>query len=88
MRNLTNLLYKAESRLSIFCHAANSVNLAWIDSGLDLCGSCGLWHEQVYFYKFLRPLNWPQEGLKEAAVQFWFHFASHKFAKLCNFVPT
>ena len=45
-----NLLYKAEkpsvclSVLIFWCHAANSVISAWIDLGLDLCDSCGLWH--------------------------------------------
>jgi len=55
---------------------------------LGLSDSYGLWHKQVCFYKFLKPLSWAQERLKEAAVAlFQFHFASRKFAKLCNFVP-
>jgi len=62
---------------------------AWNDSRLGLSDSFGLWHEQVCFNKFLRPICWAQKVLKEAAVmQFWFHFASRKFANLCNFAPT
>jgi len=50
------------------CHAANLVILVWINSGHGLCDSYGLWHEQVYFYKFLIPVCLGQEHLKEAAV--------------------
>jgi len=84
-----SLLYK-DKRLSVFlsvcifcCHTANSVISALIDSGLGLCDSYGLWHKQVCFYKFLRPVCWAQEFLKDTAiVHFEFHFASCKFAKL------
>jgi len=70
-------------------HADNSVILAQIDSELGLSDSYGLWHQQVCFYKFLRPLSWAQERLKDAAVvHFRLHFASCKFAKLCNFAST
>jgi len=90
-----HLLYKDEKPsvclsvcLHFWCHTANSVILAWIHLRLGLSDSYGLWHKQVCFYKFLRPLSWAQECFKEAAVvQFRFHFASRKFAKLCNFAP-
>jgi len=68
---------------------SNSVSSKWIDSGLCLCDSYGLWHEQVCFYKFLRLVCWAQQCLKDAAViHFKFHFGSRKYAKLCNFAPT
>ena len=87
---------KMKSRLSVYLsvrifprHADNSVILAWIDSGLGLSDSYGLWHEQVCFYKFLRPVCWAQGCLKDAGVaQFQLHFDSRKFTKLCNFTPT
>jgi len=88
---LISTIYKAEKpsvRPHFCCHAANSVSSAWINSGLGLCESHGHWHEQVCFYKFLRPVCY-QECLKDATVvHFEFHFASRKFTKLCNFAPS
>jgi len=92
LASLSIYYIKTKSRLSVCifcCHAANSVISAWIHLRLSLSDSYGLWHEQVCFYKFLRPLSWAQERLKEAAVAlFRFHFASRKFAKHCNFTST
>ena len=68
-----NLLYKDKKPsvcLSAFfwCHADNLVMSAWIDSRLGLYDSYDLWHKQVCFYKFLRPICWAQEHLKTSAV--------------------
>ena len=51
-------------------HADNSQSVisAWIDSGLGLCDSCVLWHEQVCFYKSVSALCWAHECLKGTAV--------------------
>ena len=60
---------KSRPSVCIFpCHAANSVISAWIDSGLGLCDSCVLWHEQVCFYKRVSALWWVHECLKGTAV--------------------
>ena len=82
-----SLLYKAEKpsvRPHFWCHADNSVISTWTDSRLSSCDKCGLWQQQVCFYKFLRPICLTQERLKTLLS---FHFASRKFEKRCNFAP-
>ena len=66
-------IIKLKSRPSVCLHffprhADNSVVSAWIDSGLDLCDSCVLWHEQVCFYKSVSALCWAHKSLKGTAV--------------------
>ena len=42
--------------LSVCLQLMSCCYLGWIDSGLSLCDSCGLWHEQVCFYKSVSAL--------------------------------
>ena len=52
----------------IWCHADISVISAWINLGLVSCDSCGLWHKQVCFYKYVSALCWAHECLKGTTV--------------------
>ena len=65
------LLYKAEMtsvRPSVGRHVDSSVVSAWIDVGLRFVYSCGLWHVNTRFNKFLRALCWAHERLKDFTV--------------------
>ena len=67
-----NVLYKVE-KPSVCLHFFGVTLITWSSrhgpiQRLGLCDSYDLWHKQVCFYKFLRPICWVQECLKDSAV--------------------